>query len=127
SIHHFDLMRALLGRDPVSVWAETWNAPWSAFKGDIFALAPLQFEGDMTVLYYGNKVSRGNITSWYGEVTAEGEDATLTVDYPRLYLTRMGATYMYNQGPQQDVMRATDELPYGASNHAVFQEFYDAI
>jgi predicted dehydrogenase len=127
SIHHFDLIRALLGRDPVSVWAETWNAPWSRFKGDVFAIARFKFEGDLPVLYYGNKVSRGNMTSWYGEITAEGENATLTVDYPRLYLTRMGSTYMFPTGPQEDVMRATDDRPNGASNHAVFQEFHAAI
>ena len=127
SIHHFDLIRALLGRDPVSVWAETWNAPWSRFKGDVFAFARFRFEGDLPVMYYGNKVSRGNITDWYGEITAEAEHGTLTVDYPRLYITRLGASYQCTRGPQEDIMRATDDRPSGATNHAVFEEFYAAI
>ena len=29
SIHHFDLIRALLGRDPVDVAGASWNTPWS--------------------------------------------------------------------------------------------------
>lgn len=127
SIHHFDLLRALLGRDPVSVWAETWNAPWSRFKGDVFAIVRFKFEGDLPVIYYGNKVSRGRVTSWYGDVTAEGENATLTVQYPRLYKTRLGGSYTFEQGPQEDIMIATDERPAGATNHAVFEEFYAAI
>lgn len=127
SIHHFDLIRALLGRDPVSVWAETWNAPWSRFKGDVFAIARFKFEGGLPVIYYGNKVSRGHITNWYGTITAEGENATLTVEYPRLYKTTMGASYLFPKGPEEDIMRATDEKPAGASNAAVFEEFYNAI
>ncbi|MFP6723141.1 MAG: hypothetical protein VCF25_23145 [Candidatus Poribacteria bacterium] len=39
SIHHFDLIRALLGRNPVSVWADSWNTPYSQFSGDITGIA----------------------------------------------------------------------------------------
>jgi predicted dehydrogenase len=65
SIHHFDLMRALLGCDPISVWAESWNPPWSGFKGDVVGTARFRFAGGTTVLYHANKISRGDLTSWY--------------------------------------------------------------
>jgi predicted dehydrogenase len=124
SIHHFDLMRALLGRDPVSVWAESWNPPWSGFKGDIVGTVRFRFEGDVPVLYHGNKISRGDLTSWYGDIVAEGEQATLTMAYPRLYVTRMGATPNAPIGPQTDLMTVTEAQ---RGQDAALAEFLDAI
>ena len=124
SIHHFDLMRALLGGDPVSVWAESWNPPWSGFKGDIVGTARFRFEGGVSVLYHGNKISRGDLTSWYGDIVAEGEHATLSMVYPRLYLTRRGARQTAPVGPQTDLMAASDPQ---AGQDAALAEFLDAI
>jgi predicted dehydrogenase len=124
SIHHFDLMRALLGRDPVSVWAESWNPPWSGFEGDIIGFARFRFEGHLPVLYHANKISRGNLTSWYGDIIAEGEHATLSMEYPRLFTTRMGANQTFTRGPQQDLVRATDPQ---AGQDVSLAEFLDAI
>jgi len=124
SIHHFDLMRALLGRDPVSVWAESWNPSWSGFKGDIIGFARFRFEGDLPVLYHANKISRGDLTSWYGDVIAEGEHATLSMEYPRLFVSRMGADQTFTRGPQQDLVRATDPQ---AGQDVSLAEFLDAV
>ena len=33
-VHHFDMMRYVLGADPVAVQAITWNHPWGWHKGD---------------------------------------------------------------------------------------------
>ena len=33
SIHHFDLLRMILGREPARVTCEAWNPPWSGFAG----------------------------------------------------------------------------------------------
>ena len=124
SIHHFDLMRALLGRDPVSVRAESWNPPWSGFKGDVIGTARFRFEGGAAVLYHANKISRGDLTSWYGDIVAEGEHGTLSMVYPRLFLTRLGARQSAPLGPQTDVMTVTDPQD---GQEAALAEFVDAV
>ena len=60
------------------------------------------------MLYHANKISRGDLTSWYGDIVAEGEHATLSMVYPRLYLTRLGARQAAPSGRQTDVMTVTD-------------------
>jgi predicted dehydrogenase len=124
SVHHFDLIRALLGRDPVSVWAESWNPPWSGFRGDIVGFVRFRFEDDLPVLYRANKVSRGDLTSWYGEIVAEGEHASLSMVYPRMFVTHPGATQASPRGPQSDLMAATDPQQGQA---AALAEFLGAI
>ena len=124
SIHHFDLIRAILGREAVSVWAESWNPPWSGFKGDIIGFARFRFEGGLPVHYHANKISRGDLSSWYGDIVAEGEHATLTLDYPRLFKTRMGASPTFTRGLQEDLLRAGDPQE---GQIVSFTEFLDAI
>ncbi len=53
SIHHFDLMRHVYGREPVSVAARTWNPSWSMYAGDANVAALLTFEGGLEVTYQG--------------------------------------------------------------------------
>src|SRR5712664_2820559 len=33
SIHHFDLLRLILDREPERIYCETWNPQWSGFSG----------------------------------------------------------------------------------------------
>ena len=53
SIHHFDLMRYVYGREPVRVQCQTWNPPWSMYAGDSNVSALIEFEGGMRVNYQG--------------------------------------------------------------------------
>jgi predicted dehydrogenase len=64
SIHHFDLIRFLLERDPVSVYGTSWNPPWSWFAGDASAAVTLTFDGDVVVSYNGSWCSQARETSW---------------------------------------------------------------
>jgi len=77
SIHHFDLMRALTGRDPVTVYARTWQPSWSPFEEDACAAALLEFEDGLKVVYEGSWVSRGPQTAWDGHWSVECRDALL--------------------------------------------------
>src|SRR5215216_2113272 len=43
AIHHFDLMRMILGREPRSMSCQTWNPPWSPFAADAAATATVVF------------------------------------------------------------------------------------
>lgn len=65
SIHHFDLMRVVLGRDPQQITCQTWNPQWSLFTGPSEGAALVDF-GDVTLSYRGSWVSHGEPTPWGG-------------------------------------------------------------
>jgi len=67
AIHHFDLMRAVLGQEPVEVACRAWNPPWSNFQGPATAFATITFDGGTVVSYRGSWVSPGPKTYWAGE------------------------------------------------------------
>jgi predicted dehydrogenase len=72
SIHHFDLLRFVLGRDPLRIRCEAIDPPWSGFAGPPAAFASIDFDG-VVVSYRGSWVSSGPITPWAGEWTMEFE------------------------------------------------------
>lgn len=124
SIHHFDLLRALLGRDAVEVSGRSWNWAWSGFAGDVAASLVFTMAGGLPVVYEANCISSGDLTSWYGEIRAEGETGTLTMIYPHLYLARRGADQVQVAGPRADLM--TVSAP-DAGQPAVLAELLDSI
>jgi len=67
SIHHFDLLRMILGREPVRVTCETWNPRWSGFVGPPVGVATIEFQDGPGVSYRGSWISAGPITPWGGE------------------------------------------------------------
>ena len=123
SIHHFDLVRALLGRDPVEVSGSSWNAPWSGFHGDVSASLRFTMDDGTPVLYEGYCRSSGDLTSWFGDVRAECADGAVTFVHPDLYLARRGADQQLVQAPRTDLLRVGD-LQEGQT--LAFREFLDA-
>src|SRR5207237_3509434 len=77
SIHHFDLLRMLLNREPDRIYCESWNPAWSAFAGPAVAVATVVF-GDVVVSYRGSWVSATPITPWAGEWRMEFERGEIT-------------------------------------------------
>jgi predicted dehydrogenase len=73
SIHHFDLMRAILGQEPVRVSCHSWSPPWSTAPADVCASATIEFDGGAVVTYTGSMASRSPETPWSGEWRIEGE------------------------------------------------------
>jgi predicted dehydrogenase len=112
SIHHFDLMRFFLGRDPVSLYGRSWNPPWSWFKGDASAAVTLDFAGGVPVSYHASWVSQGQVTPWNGNwrfecaegvvaltddvVTTQRPDGEL-VTVPTLEPKRLGQAYLLHE------------------------------
>ena len=72
SIHHFDLLRMILNREPERIFCEAWNPGWSAFAGPSAAVASITF-GPAVVSYRGSWVSSAPITPWAGEWRMEFE------------------------------------------------------
>jgi predicted dehydrogenase len=67
SIHHFDLMRAVLDQEATQVLCQTWNPTWSNFTENAAGAATITFEQGTVVSYRGNWVSTAPQTSWAGE------------------------------------------------------------
>jgi predicted dehydrogenase len=65
AVHHFDLMRMLIGEDPIDVVARSWN-PASPYEGDPAGAAILRFPS-LSVSYRGSWVDMGPQTPWAGE------------------------------------------------------------
>lgn len=66
AIHHFDLMRFVLGQEPELVQCHAWNPPGSNFDEPAAASATIAFDGGTVVSYYGNWVSTATPTLWSG-------------------------------------------------------------
>jgi len=73
SIHHFDLMRMILGQEAQTVTCHTWNPPWSKYDEPAVGAATITFDGGAVVSYRGSWVSPGPQTHWAGEWRIECE------------------------------------------------------
>ncbi len=80
SIHHFDLMRCLLGADVNVVQATSVNAPWNWNKGDATVMAQLEFTNGVAVNYFGSWVSLGRETNWNADWRFEGSKGVLLLE-----------------------------------------------
>ncbi len=124
SIHHFDLLRALLGCDPVHVWATSWNTPYSTFRGDTTGLAHFTMDDGLPVSYHADAIASGDMTDWYGEIRAVGETGTLMMVYPELFIARKGADHSDRTAPREAVMEVSNPQQGQA---AALREFVAAI
>jgi predicted dehydrogenase len=77
SIHHFDLMRFVLGQEPASVTCHAWNPAWSHFADPASAIATVVFDGGAVVDYTGSWASTGAPTLWGGDWVVECAEGTI--------------------------------------------------
>jgi predicted dehydrogenase len=77
SVHHFDLLRALIGSEPTSVYCRTHNPGWAGFKDPPEGSATIDFGDDLSVNYRGSWVHPGRKTLWAGEWRMEFEEGEL--------------------------------------------------
>lgn len=80
AIHTFDAARYLSGADPVSVYCEEFNPPWSWYRGAASATAIFEMTGGLRYTYRGSWCAEGRITSWESEWRAVGPHGTATWD-----------------------------------------------
>jgi predicted dehydrogenase len=78
SIHHFDLMRFVLGDEPVRLSCRTWNPPGSPFRFDPSGVATIEFAKDTVVSYRASWMNSGPVTPWAGEWVMDGADGQIT-------------------------------------------------
>ncbi len=80
AIHTFDAARYLSGADPVAVYCESFNPPWSWYRGDACATALFEMTGGLRFTYRGSWCSDGRHTSWDAAWRAVGARGSATWD-----------------------------------------------
>ena len=104
SIHHFDLMRALTGLEPRSVYAETWQPSWSWFRHDPCCMAVFRFEGGLRVCYDASWVTRGRQTSSNGYWRIECPESCIELLNDSVHV-------LQGRGPARDAEVEMQNLP----------------
>jgi len=87
SIHHFDMVRCISGKDITAVQGLSINAPWNWNRGDSTLEACLELEGGIGVNYFASWVSRGWETDWNGNWRIEGDKGVLLIEDSQVYFT----------------------------------------
>lgn len=77
AIHHFDLMRLMLGREARTVFTQVTDPPWSRFVEEASATVTVTFDDDTAVSYRGSWVSSGEPTTWSGDWRIECEQGEI--------------------------------------------------
>ncbi|NYI03689.1 Gfo/Idh/MocA family protein [Allostreptomyces psammosilenae] len=80
AVHSFDAARFLLDADPVAVYCEEHNPPWSWYAGDAAATAVFEMTGGARYTYTGSWCSDGRATSWNGAWRASAARGSATWD-----------------------------------------------
>lgn len=80
AIHTVDAARYLSNADPVAVYCESFNPPWSWYRGDSSATALFEMSNGLRFTYRGSWCSDGRHTSWESEWRAVGERGSATWD-----------------------------------------------
>jgi predicted dehydrogenase len=77
AIHHFDLMRLVLGCEAVSVYAQVTDPEWSKFRDEAAATIVVTMGNGVVVSYRGSWVSTGEPTVWAGDWHVECKDGEI--------------------------------------------------
>lgn len=81
AIHTFDQSRYLLGDcDPVAVYCESFNPPWSWYRGDASATALFEMANGVRFTYRGSWCAEGNHTAWDAQWRIVGPGGSITWD-----------------------------------------------
>jgi len=84
AIHLFDGARAITGAEPVSVYCDSHNPPWSWYAGPAAASAIFRMSDGLRFTFTGNWAADGFRTSWTGAWRATGERGSATWDGKRV-------------------------------------------
>lgn len=80
AIHTFDGARFLTGQDPVAVYCDEYNPPWSWYEGDAATTAIFELTGGLRFVYAGSWCSPGQETSWNSHWRISGANGTAQWD-----------------------------------------------
>jgi predicted dehydrogenase len=120
-VHHFDMMRYVLGREVESVLAHTWNPSWGWHKGDACHTAIFQMSGGLTATHHALGCSKGHRTGWNADWHIAGSEGSITWEGNAVFITHGHKTS--NPGRTEVKLDPLPEEPLDA----IMTEFLSAI
>lgn len=119
SIHHFDLMRYLTGKNCTWLYARSFNPFWSWFQGKSSASIVMEFEGSIHVNYFGSWVGQGRQTGWNGSFRIAGSKGAVHLDNTDITFISEG---------KMSVLTGTDKIQLKRTRREyALEEFRQAI
>jgi predicted dehydrogenase len=119
-VHHFDMMRYVLGVDPVAVQAITWNHPWGWHAGDAAHAIVFEFPDGLHGTHVSVGCALGSQTSWNGDWRIEGTEGSIDWEKDRMWFARLHRT------PER-VRKEIFPVPTPPAEQAILDEFFAAI
>jgi predicted dehydrogenase len=121
-IHHFDMLRYVLGSEPETVRCVTWNPAWGWHKGDASHVAIFRFANGACAVHRGEGCALGTKTTWNGEWRIEGPRGTITWEGNDMYRTWLHRT----EHPVREQV-FPDRSPLPAGQDPLLTEFAAAL
>ena len=85
AVHHLDFLADMAGAKCETIFASTWNPPWSDFKNHAQGLIQMTCENGVRIQYEGADTNAIGLHPWGSEyVRAESEYSTLILDHRQL-------------------------------------------
>ncbi|WP_312886696.1 Gfo/Idh/MocA family protein [Paenibacillus foliorum] len=88
TIHHFDLIRYLTGREGKSIYAFNYCPVGSWLKANVNLNFCLEMEDSIVVNYIGSMTEKGRQTGWSGDWRIEGTEGALLLIDDQLFLNK---------------------------------------
>lgn len=121
-IHHFDMIRYVLGRDPATARCVTWNPSWGWHQGDASHLAIFTFADGAVAVHRGSGDAVGTRTTWNGAWRIEGPGGTITWEGHDMYLTHV---HRADRPRREQIF--PDNVPHNGGPEALLAEFVAAV
>jgi predicted dehydrogenase len=119
-VHHFDMMRYVLGVDPVSVQAITWNQPWGWHAGDAAHAIVFTYASGLRATHVSVGCAVGSQTGWNGDWRIEGPKGSITWDKDKMWYSHLHRT-------SERVNKELFPMSVPPSEQAMLDEFFAAI
>lgn len=88
AVHHFDLIRAVTGKNIQRVSTQSFSPPWNWYQHDSGANVLMELEGGLPFAYSGDWSARGRSTSWSGNWRLQCAEGSLHWDNNEIFVAR---------------------------------------
>jgi predicted dehydrogenase len=119
-VHHFDMMRYVLGADAVAVQATTWNHPWGWHKGDAAHAIIFEFPDGLWATHVSVGCAVGERTSWNGDWRIEGPGGSISWKDGKIRYAHLHRT-------DSPVDKEVPHLAVPPAGKAILDEFFASI